>query len=121
MIATKGLLTVDEQITVLKLAKEKLKCQATADFCPGLCVIIYTTAFELYAKEKKLRSFFNSTVEMLVPAFSYENALKSNTNSIAHTQKMYWWSRKLEKGSVANRLAFLDWLINELEKSKTIK
>ena len=27
----------------------------------------------------------------------------------------------LEEGSVANRLAFLDWLINELEKSKTIK
>ena len=116
MIATKGLLTVVEQITVLKLAKEKLKCQATVDFCPGLCIIIHNTAFELYAEEKCLKSFFNLTVEMLVPTFIYENALKSNTNSIAHTQKMYWWPRKLEKGSVSNRLAFLDWLINELEK-----
>ena len=25
------------------------------------------------------------------------------------------------KGGLTNRLAFLDWLINELEKSKTIK
>ena len=121
MIATKGLLTVDEQITVLKLAKEKLKCQATVDFCPGLCIIIHNTAFELYAEEKCLKSFFNLTVEMFVPSFSYENALKSNTNCIMPPQKMYWYSRKLEEGSVANRLAFLDWLINELEKSKTIK
>jgi hypothetical protein len=33
----------------------------------------------------------------------------------------YWWETELSKGGLTNRLAFLDWLINELEKSKTIK
>ena len=33
----------------------------------------------------------------------------------------YWWKTELSKGGLTNRLAFLDWLINELEKSKTIK
>ena len=114
-------LTISEQIVILKLTKEKLKNQATVDFCPGLCILIHNTAFELYAKEKDLKSLFNLTVEMLIPSFSYENALKSNTNCITPPQKMYWWSRKLEDGSVTNRLDFLDWLINKLEESKTIK
>ena len=121
MIATKGLLTVDEQIAVLELSKEKLKCLAAIDFCSGLCRIIYDSAFELYAKEKDFKSIYDIKAIMIIPSFSYENAIKSNTNCIVYPQKAFWWSRNLNEGSITNRLAFCDWLINELEKSKTIK
>ena len=33
----------------------------------------------------------------------------------------YWWDIELSKGGLTNRLAFLDWLINELEKSQENK
>ena len=117
MIATKGLLTVDEQIEILKSAKEKLPSLTWAGRSDGLCFAIRRVLFD---KNKGLyHTSYSSGINTLIPSFTRENAVLSKIGEIGN--RAYWWSTRLSKGGLTNRLAFLDWLINELEKSKTIK
>ena len=46
MIATKGLLTVNEQIEILKLAKKKLPNLSWPHSSAGICLAIKNTLFE---------------------------------------------------------------------------
>ena len=117
MIETKGLLTVDEQIEILKSVKEKLSSFTCADTTAGLCFAIKMVLFD---KDKMLylTSCF-SEITTLIPSFTRENAVLSKIGKVGNGA--YWWDIELSKGGLTNRLAFLDWLINELEKSKTIK
>ena len=117
MIATKGLVTVDEQIAILKSAKEELPSLTYADTTDGLCLAIRRVLFD---KNKRLyHTSYSSGINTLIPSFTRENAVLSKIGEVGN--RAYWWSTRLSKGGLTNRLAFLDWLINELEKSKTIK
>lgn len=117
MIATKGLLTVDEQIEILKLVKEELPSLTWAGTSYGLCLAIRRVLFD---KNKRLyHTSYSSGINTLIPSFTRENAVLSKIGEVG--QGGYWWNTELSKGGLTNRLAFLDWLINELEKSKTIK
>ena len=116
MIATKGILTVDEQIEILKLAKKKLPNLSWPYWPAGLCLAIKKTLFD---KDERLYNIaYFSGIESLIPSFTRENAVLSKIGKVQ--SGAYWWDTELPSG-LTNRLAFLDWLINELEKSKTIK
>lgn len=117
MIATKGLLTVDEQIEILKSAKEELPSLAWPSTSACLCFAIRRVLFD---KNKRLyHTSYSSGINTLIPSFTRENAVLSKIGEVGN--RAYWWSAELSKGGLTNRLAFLDWLINKLEESKTIK
>ena len=116
MIATKGLLTVDEQIEILKLAKDKLPNTGWSHINFGICLAIKKTLFD---KSKRLyNTACFSEIERLIPSFTRENAILSKIGKVQ--SGAYWWDTELPSG-LTNRLAFLDWLINELEKSQENK
>jgi hypothetical protein len=117
MIATKGLLTVDEQIEILKLAKKRLPNLSWSHSSAGICLAIKKTLFD--KSEKLYNTACFCGINVLIPSFTQENAVLSKIGEVRSCA--YWWSTELSKGGLTNRLAFLDWLINELEKSKTIK
>ena len=117
MIATKGLLTVNEQIAILKLAKKKLPTLSWPCNSAGICLAIKKILFD---KSKTLYyTACLSDIKRLIPSFTRENAVLSKIGKVGCGA--YWWKTELSKGGLTNRLAFLDWLINQLEKSKTIK
>ena len=117
MIATKSILTVDEQIEILKLAKKKLPTLSWPNYSSGICLAIKKTLF--YKDERLYNTLCFSGIDYLIPSFTRENAVLSKIGKVRCG--VYWWSTNLSEGGLTNRLAFLDWLINELEKSKTIK
>lgn len=117
MIATKGLLTVNEQIEILKLAKKLLPYLRWPCNSAGLCLAIKKAL--LYKRERSYNTVYFYGISRLIPSFTRENAVLSKIGEIR--SGAYWWDTELSKGGLTNRLAFLDWLINELEKSKTIK
>ena len=117
MIETKGLLTVNEQIEILKLAKKRLPNLSWSYQSAGICLAIKKAL--LYKRERSYKTAYFYGISRLIPSFTRENAVLSK---IGKTKDgAYWWDTELSKGGLTNRLAFLDWLINELEKSKTIK
>lgn len=117
MITTKKLLTVNEQIEILKLAKKKLPNLSWPHSSAGLCLAIKKALFDKSKRLYDTACFCG--VSKLIPSFTRENAVLSKIGEIG--SGAYWWSNALDEGGLTNRLAFLDWLINELEKSKTIK
>ena len=123
MIATKGLLTVNEQIEILKLAKDKLRILrstcAGLEICSAIKEALRSLDIEHDKNERLYKIFRFSGINVLIPSFTRENAVLSKIGEIR--SGAYWWDTELSKGGLTNRLAFLDWLINELEKSKTIK
>ena len=123
MIATKGLLTVNEQIEILKLTKDKLRILRSTCTGLGMCSAIKEALrsldIERDKNERLYKIFRSSGINVLIPSFTRENAVLSRIGKVR--SGVYWWDTELSKGGLTNRLAFLDWLINELEKSKTIK
>ena len=117
MIATKGLLTINEQIEVLKLSRKRLPNLRWPCNSAGICLAIKKTLLDKNERLYITASF--SGINALIPSFTRENAVLSKIGKIK--DGAYWWDTELSKGGLTNRLAFLDWLINELEKSKTIK
>ena len=117
MIATKGLLTINEQIEVLKLSRKRLPNLRWPCNSAGICLAIKKTLLDKNERLYITASF--SGINALIPSFTRENAILSKIGKVGCGA--YWWDSELSKGGLTNRLAFLDWLINELEKSKTIK
>ena len=117
MIATKKLLTVNEQIKVLKLSRKRLPDLRRPCNSAGICLAIKKTLFD--KGERLYNTACFSGIERLIPSFTRENAVLSKIGKIR--SGAYWWDTELERGGLTNRLAFLDWLINELEESQTIK
>ena len=114
MIATKGLLIVDEQIKVLKLAKKRLPKLSRSHASAGICLAIKKTLFDKNERWYNIACFCG--INKLIPSFTRENAILSKIGEIGCGA--YWWNTQLSKGGLTNRLDFLDWLINELEKSQ---
>ena len=117
MVATKKLLTVGEQIEILKLSRKRLPDLRWPCNSAGICLAIKKTLFDKDERLYNIACF--SEIERLIPSFTRENAALSKIGKVG--SGAYWWDTELSKGGLTNRLAFLDWLINELEKSQTIK
>ena len=117
MIATKGILTVDEQIEILKSAKKRLPNLSWPCNSAGICLAIKHILFDKSNRLYNIACYCG--MSRLIPSFTRENAVLSKIGKVGCGA--YWWDTELSKGGLTNRLAFLDWLINELEKSKIIK
>ena len=114
MITTKKILTVNEQIEILKLAKKKLPNLSRTHTRYGICLAIKKTLFDKNERWYNIACFCG--INKLIPSFTRENAILSKIGEIGCGA--YWWNTQLSKGGLTNRLDFLDWLINELEKSQ---
>ena len=102
-------LGTEVQILILKRAKNSFwdnhEGLSAYRFCRrGLCNHIQL-AFKYYAM---VIPFFTKIKEY-IPIFTYENACKYSENTITGE---YWW----EQNNYIDRLLFLDWMIQELEK-----
>ena len=117
MIATRKILTVNEQIEILKLAKKKLPNLSWSYASAGICLSIKKVLLD--KNERLYITACFSGIESLIPSFIRENAILSKIGKVG--SGAYWWDTELSKGGLTNRLAFLDWLINELEKSQENK
>ena len=117
MIATRKILTVNEQIEILKLAKKKLPGLKSSCTSFGICLAIKEALFD--ENRTLYYTAYLAGIERLIPSFTRENAILSKIGEIR--SGAYWWNTELSKGGLTNRLAFLDWLINELEKSQENK
>lgn len=117
MIATRKILTVNEQIEILKLAKKKLPNLSWPHSSAGICLAIKNTLFDKSNRLYNTACFYG--ISRLIPSFTRDNAVLSKIGKVGCGA--YWWDNELSKGGLTNRLAFLDWLINELEKSQENK
>ena len=106
-------LTVAEQIEVLEAAKKKLVDSAGSYFCIGLCCAINCVIREDYNHLAELAA--HGGLCNVIPSFTFENAVLSGTVDNYAVPYWYWWSTEVSKGGITNRLAFLDYLINNLK------
>ncbi len=108
-------LSVKEEIKVLKGVKSLLNKFKTRELPPsfGLC----------YFLQEKITSLKPSIIvhpydeNKYIPLFTNKNALKFNATKGDYGD--LWWN--IRPYDFENRIAFLNWMIEELEKQKTTK
>ena len=112
------ILTIEKQMEVIVITKFILKREISEaeektnvslndiPMCSGLChlvkKVIYTTS------DFPLGETCNS-LDKFIPLFDRDHAIQ---HANASRGGLYWWARNNYK----DRLAFLDWMISELEK-----
>ena len=106
-------LSIKEQIEVLEAAKLALVSFSFLGSCPGLCYTIERVICDKHSHLHELVSF--GGVRKVIPSFTFENAVLHGTVSDDAVPYWLWWSTKIEKGGIAKRLAFLDFLIDNLK------
>ena len=88
----------------------------------GLCCVIGEIILQDTTNQIVLRSIEyerkTPIATLFIPCFTKENALKSNTNARENDDWAFWWDISYDRGSITNRIAFLDWLINKLEETQ---
>lgn len=95
-------LTTEEQIQVIKEARKRVLNKKN-NFC--LCYMLKQALIKIYGKITLLNEIQN-----YIPLFTKENAIKFAQAKPDYSG--FWWKRYNYK----DRLAFLDWMISELEK-----
>ena len=80
MIATKGLLTVNEQIEVLKLSRKRLPDLRWSCTSAGICLAIKKTLFD--KNEILYNTAYLYGINVLIPSFTRENAILSRIGEI---------------------------------------
>ena len=93
------ILTTQQQIQILKLALEYIKC---GDEC-ALCVAIRHASIKIMPD-----SFPIIPLYKLIPLFTHTNAEQFHAN----TGMLFWWPI----GKNEDRIKFLNWIITQLEK-----
>ena len=92
------ILTIQQQIQILKLALEYIKC---GDEC-ALCVAIRQASIKIMPD-----SFHTIPLSELIPLFTFTNAEYFGAN-----KSFFWWP--IDKNE--DRVKFLNWMIKQLEK-----
>ena len=93
-------LTTEEQIQVLKEVRKRLLNRI---FDLGLCDMFRSKLFEIYGITTSFHEIPN-----YIPLFRMDYAIKH----AKATYGLFWWPQS----NKTDRLAFLDWMISELEK-----
>ena len=93
-------LTTEEQIQVLKEARKRLLNEKD-ELC--LCYRIRQALVKIYGEITLLNE-----IQDYIPLFRIDYAIEH----AKATCGLFWWPKRNKK----NRLAFLDWMISELEK-----
>ena len=106
-------LSVAEQIEVLEAAKVALVSSFIGTSCTGLCYAINCVIYNDYsylAEDAAYGGIYN-----VIPSFTFENAVLSGTVDTDADPRLFWWYPTVEKGGIANRLNFLDFLIDKIK------
>lgn len=93
-------LTTEEQIRVLKEARKRV-LNKKENLC--LCYRIKQALIKIYGE-----TIFLNEIQNYIPLFRIDYAIEH----AKATYGLFWWPKSNKK----NRLAFLDWMISELEK-----
>ena len=93
-------LPIEDQIEILRAVKKDV---LETPFYEGLCHWIKYRIDRIYHN-----GYLIQRIDDYIPLFTIENAMKY----AGAKQKLFWWTRYDNK----NRLLFLDWMINKLEK-----
>lgn len=113
-------LSISDQIEILEEAKTRLKeeinregwkafkCDITSY---GLCNVVVRIIF---SKSNKSLFLPMSQIKEFIPLFTLENAREFG-ESLCINPLRFWWP--LTKKGFQLRIEFLDWMINELEKT----
>ena len=107
-------LSVAEQIEVLEAAKDKLVALSNGDDSVGLCNTIESIIYDKYSHLYEL--VYIGSASEAIPSFTFANAVLHGTVDKYARPLWFWWSTKVEKGGITNRLGFLDYLIEKLKK-----
>ena len=106
-------LSIKEQIEVLEAAKVVLVSSLTGIPCKGLCRAINIVIRENYNHLAEITE--HDGIYKVIPSFTFENAVLSGTVDTDADPRLFWWYPTVEKGGIANRLNFLDFLIEKLK------
>ena len=106
-------LSVAEQIEVLEAAKVVLVSSLTGIPCKGLCRAINIVIRENYNHLAEITE--HDGIYKVIPSFTFENAVLSGTVDTDADPRLFWWYPTVEKGGIANRLNFLNYLIDKLK------
>ena len=106
-------LSIAEQIEVLEAAKKVLVSSLVGASCAGLCDSINCVICKSYIHLSDLASVYG--IHKVIPSFTFANAVLHGTVDKKADPTWFWWSTKIEEGGITNRLAFLDYLINNLK------
>ena len=106
-------LSIKEQIEVLEAAKVALVSSFIGTSCTGLCYAINCVICKNYTHLADITA--HDGIYKVIPSFTFENAVRSGTVSDDAVPHWFWWDTSVEKGGVTNRLAFLNYLINNLK------
>ena len=106
-------LSIKEQIEVLEAAKVALADFSAGDDCIGLCNTIESIIWNKYNHLHELASI--GGLSKVIPSFTFANAVLHGHVDKDARPLWFWWSTKVAKGGITNRLAFLDYLINKLK------
>ena len=106
-------LSIAEQIEVLEAAKVVLVSSSVRPSCVGLCRAISRV---IKKKHNHLYSLvvYNGACTV-IPSFTFENAVLSGIVSDDAVPYWFLWDSYVENGGITNRIAFLDYLINNLK------
>ena len=105
-------LSIAEQIEVLEAAKVVLVSPSVGPRGIGLCSTIKIVIHEDYSHLAEIAAH---GIHNVIPSFTFENAMLSGTVDNDADPHWFWWDPAVEKGGITNRLAFLDYLINNLK------
>ena len=114
-IKTESPLSVKDQIDVLEAAKVVLVSSLISIPCRGLCRAINIVIREDYNHLAKITA--HDGIYKVIPSFTFENAVLSGTVDNDADPHWFWWDPSVEKGGITNRLAFLNWLIEQLKEA----
>ena len=109
VIYTKTIPTVEEQLSILKDVKRRLEEKK---------INILNCITNLVQIEGEMQCnqhcFVPKMYEYIIPLITYGNAKRFNANLIDGD---WWW--KISPYDYENRIAFVDWIISELEKQNS--
>lgn len=116
-------LTTDQQIQLLKAVRKAFKTEAYKYYSTsGLCAHIKMQAWACFKLSVSTINYALNA-QRLIPLFKRENALQFGARSIG----AYWWPSIHKTGTpdpegqiITPRVAFIDWMISELEKPSAL-
>lgn len=107
----KCLISVTQQLAIIRLAKAVLIKDAEFRKYCGLCIYLEQAIKKIYRDQQ--RDDFSYLSEF-IPLFTRENAMQFGNAYSSYESISFWWNRDAE--GATKRIAFLDWMEEGLLK-----
>lgn len=107
----KSLISVTEQLAIIRLAKQYLIKDVERDHYTGLCWYLECAIQKIHGNQ-----FYDdfTYIQNFIPIFTRVNAILHGNAYALWESTSFWWP-KTKEGSVT-RIAFLDWMEEDLLK-----